>query len=202
MSSILLVRGSTRGNDSVSGKVAKALAEGLAAGGTIVERDLVATPLPHIGTDFSSAIRLASEDRTPAQAEAIAISDKEVDELLAADTLVISSGFVNFGITSILKSWIDHIARAGRTFRYTENGPEGLVQGKKAYIVLASGGVYSSGPAAALDFAEPYLRSVLGFIGIKDVQVIRVEGIAMGPEAAEKAIAGALAQASELAKAA
>lgn len=202
MSSILLVRGSTRGDDSISGKVAKTLADGLAVGGTLVERNLTADPLPHIGTDFSAAIRLAPEARTPAQAEAIATSDKEVDELLKADAIVISTGFVNFGITSSLKAWIDHIARAGRTFNYTENGPVGLVKGKKAYIVIASGGIYSSGPAASLDFVEPYLRSVLGFIGISEVEVIRVEGVAYGPEAAEKAISEAMARAGELANAA
>ncbi|MBO3760003.1 FMN-dependent NADH-azoreductase [Ciceribacter sp. L1K22] len=204
MSSILLVRGSTRGDDSISSKIAVELAENLkaATGAAIVERDLAQNPLPHIGADFSSAIRLPAEQRTAEQSEAIAISDAVVDELLAADTLILSSGFVNFGISSILKSWIDHAARAGRTFRYTENGPEGLVKGKKAYIVLASGGVYSSGPAASLDFAEPYLRSVLHFIGITDVETIRIEGVAFGPDAAENAVNGALARARDLARAA
>jgi len=204
MSSILLVRGSTRGDDSFSNKIALELAQAITArqGGTIVERDLERNPLPHIGADFSSAIRLPPESRTPEQASAIAVSDEIVDELLAADTLVLSTGFVNFGITSILKSWVDHVARAGRTFQYGANGPVGLATGKKAYIVIASGGIYSSGPAAALDFAEPYLRQVLSFIGITDVETIRVEGVAYGPEAAEKAVAAAQSRAQELALAA
>ncbi|GEO84848.1 MULTISPECIES: FMN-dependent NADH-azoreductase [Alphaproteobacteria] len=205
MSSILLVTGSTRGDDSLSSKIARQLADDLAAkttGASVVERDLSHAPLPHIGADFSAAIRLAPEDRTPAQAEAIAVSDAAVDELLAADTIVLSTGFINFGISSILKSWIDHVARAGRTFQYSENGPVGLATGKKAYLVIASGGIYSSGPGAALDFAEPYLRSVLAFLGVTDVETIRIEGIAYGPEAAEKAISEAGEKARELARAA
>lgn len=204
MSKILLVRGSTRGDDSLSSKVAIKLAEGLrfATGGAIVERDLAQNPLPHIGAEFSAAIRLSPEQRSAEQQEAIAVSDAVVDELLAADTLILSSGLVNFGISSILKSWVDHVARAGRTFRYTENGPEGLAKGRKAYIVLASGGVYSSGPAAALDFAEPYLRSILHFLGITDIETIRIEGVALGPDVAENAVNDALARVSQLAKAA
>lgn len=205
MSSILLITGSTRGDDSLSNKIARQLVDDLAsktAGSAVVERDLARAPLPHIGSDFSSAIRLAPEDRSAAQAEAIAVSDAAVDELLAADTIVISTGFINFGVSSIVKSWIDHVARAGRTFRYGENGPVGLATGKKAYLVIASGGIYSSGPAATLDFAEPYLRSVLGFLGITDVETIRIEGVAYGPEAAEKAVSAAEEKARELARAA
>ena len=130
------------------------------------------------------------------------ISDALVDELLAADTIVIGTGLINFNIYSSLKTWIDNIARAGRTFKYGENGPVGLATGKKAYIVLASGGVYSQGPAASLNHAVPYLKSVLGFIGITDVETVYVEGLAFGPEAAEKAIDAAKARANELALAA
>ncbi|MCJ7996627.1 FMN-dependent NADH-azoreductase [Rhizobium cremeum] len=204
MSNLLLVRGSTRGDDSLSTKIALQLVDELrrkTPDMTVVDRDLSLAPLPHIGADFSAAIRLTPEDRTPAQAEVIAVSDAAVDELLDADTIVISTGFINFGISSILKSWIDHVARAGRTFRYTENGPVGLLSGKKAYLVIASGGIYS-GDAAAFDFAEPYLRRVLNFIGITDIEAIRIEGVAYGPEAAEKAIGAAKARAQELAQAA
>ena len=93
----------------------------------------------------------------------------------------------NFAPPSTLKAWIDHIARAGRTFSYSSNGPEGLLKGKRAIVVLASGGMYSNGPAKPFDFTEPYLRTVLGFIGITDVEVVRVEGVAnsaIGPETA------------------
>jgi len=98
---------------------------------------------------------------------------------------------INFGVSSTLKTYIDYILRAGATFRYTANGPEGLVKGKKAYIVRASGGVYSEGAHKPFNFQEPYLKHVLAFIGVTDVETIHIEGIAFGPEAAEKALAAA-----------
>ena len=204
MSNILLVTSSTRGADSQSTRIATELAEKLSAqsGKTIVSRDLVANPLPHMDGVLASAIRKPADQRTPEEAKAAAISDLLVNELLAADTLVIGTGLINFNIYSTLKAWIDHIARAGLTFTYTEKGPVGLATGKKAYLVLASGGVYSDGPAAAMNHAVPYLKTVLGFIGITDVEVIYVEGLAFGPEAAEKSVAAAVARASELAQAA
>ena len=109
---------------------------------------------------------------------------------------------INFNISSTLKAWIDHIARAGRTFSYGAEGPKGLVTGKKVYVVIASGGVYSDGPAAAFDHATPYLKTALGFLGMTDVEVIRIEGVAMGPEAEAKAISSALDHTSDLALAA
>jgi FMN-dependent NADH-azoreductase len=204
MSSILLLTSSPR-SDSLSTKIASELADKIKAqnpGKTIVHRDLAANGLPHIDELFTAAIRTPVEARTPEQTEAVKISDQLVDELLAADTVVIGTGLINFNIYSSLKSWIDNIARAGRTFTYTETGPKGLVTGKKAYIVLASGGVYSEGPAAPLNHAVPYLKSVLGFIGISDVETVYIEGLAFGPEAAEKAIGAAQARATELALAA
>lgn len=205
MPSILIVHGSPRGDASLSTGLARQLAENLRRddqGATIVSRDLAANPLPHIGPDYSSGIYAPPENRTQEQASAVAVSDAAVDEFLAADTLVISTGLINFGISSNLKSWIDHISRAGRTFRYSETGPIGLARGKKAYLVIASGGIYSQGPGAALDFAEPYLRSVLAFLGITDVETIRIEGVGLGPEAAEKALASASARVEALARAA
>ena len=203
MSSILLLTSSPRA-DSLSTSIATDLANKLKAqsGKTIVHRDLTATNLPHIDELFTGAIRTPAESRSAEQAEAVKTSDALVDELLAADTLVIGTGLINFNIYSSLKSWIDNIARAGRTFKYSETGPVGLATGKKAYIVLASGGVYSEGPAVSLNHAVPYLKSVLGFIGINDVETVYVEGIAFGPEAVEKAIAAAKARSEELAKAA
>ncbi|MGO4439984.1 FMN-dependent NADH-azoreductase [Rhizobium sp. RAF56] len=204
MSSILLLTSSPR-SDSLSTSIATDLAEKIKAqnpGQTIVHRDLAAQPLPHIDDLFTASIRKPAEARTTEEANAVTVSDALVDELLAADTLVIGTGLINFNIYSSLKAWIDHIARAGRTFKYGENGPVGLATGKKAYIVLASGGVYSQGPAASLNHAVPYLKSVLGFIGITDVETVYVEGLAFGPEAAEKAIDAAKARANELALAA
>ncbi|MDL2406599.1 FMN-dependent NADH-azoreductase [Rhizobium calliandrae] len=204
MSSILLLTSSPR-SDSLSTKIASELADKIKAqnpGKTIVHRNLALAPLPHIDELFTAAIRTPVEARTPEQAEAVKVSDALVDELLAADTVVIGTGLINFNIYSSLKAWIDNVARAGRTFTYTETGPKGLATGKKAYIVLASGGVYSEGPAAPLNHAVPYLQSVLGFIGITDVETVYVEGLAFGPEAVEKAIGAAQARASELALAA
>ncbi len=201
MSNILLVTSSPRGEASLSSRVARDLVDRLVAdepSATLVHRDLHTDPLPHIAEAFSAGSRKPAQDRTEAETSAVAISDEAVDEVLSADTLVIATGLINFGISSTLKSWIDNVLRAGRTFRYTESGPVGLAKGKKAYVVIASGGVYSEGPAAALNHADPYLRTALGFIGITDVEVIRIEGVALGPDAAEKAVEKAIGQTREL----
>lgn len=204
MSSILLLTSSPRA-DSLSTQIAVELADKLKAknaGSIVTRRDLGLNPLPHIDDLFTNAIRKPTDARTPEENAAAKKSDELAEELLAADTLVIATGLINFNIYSSLKAWIDHIARAGVTFRYTENGPVGLATGKKAYIVLASGGVYSQGPAASLNHAVPYLKSVLAFIGITDVETVYVEGLAFGPEAAEKAIQAAKERTEALALAA
>ena len=189
MSSILLVTSSPRGAASHSTRVATELAARLRKANpssTLVVRDLAANPLPHIDPDYSTGIYTPAEARTQRQAEVVAVSDAALDELFAADTVILATGFINFGISSTLKSWIDHISRSGKSFAYGENGPKGLVTGKKVYVVLASGGIYSEGAAVQMDHAIPYLRSVLGFMGMTDVEVIRVEGVGMGPEATAK----------------
>src|SRR5690606_4079041 len=148
MSSILLITSSPRGDESLSSKVATDLANALRAknpDAQIHHRDLGAEPIPHLDTVTTSAIRKPAEARNEQEAAAAAYSDKLVAELLAADAVIIGTGLINFNIYSTLKSWIDNVARAGQTFRYTENGPEGLVTGKKVYVVLAAGGVYSEG---------------------------------------------------------
>ena len=104
----------------------------------------------------------------------------------------------NFGVPSTLKAWIDHVSRAGRTFSYGANGPQGLLKGKHAILVLASGGVYSNGQMKAFDFIEPYLRAVLGFLGITNVDVVRVEGVATSAIGPEKALAAASTQSKQL----
>ncbi|MBB3352247.1 FMN-dependent NADH-azoreductase [Rhizobium sp. BK049] len=204
MSSILLLTSSPRA-ESLSTPIAADLAEKLKnqkPGSVVVRRDLAATPLPHIDDLFTGAIRKPAEARTAEEMAAIKTSDELVAELFAADTIVISTGLINFNIYSSLKTWIDNVARAGVTFKYTESGPVGLVTGKKVYVVLASGGVYSQGPAAPLNHAVPYLKSVLGFLGITDIETIYVEGLAFGPEAAEKAIGAAKSRVEEIALAA
>ncbi|MBW6420220.1 FMN-dependent NADH-azoreductase [Rhizobium sp. XQZ8] len=205
MSSILLVTSSPRGDESLSSKVAHDLANSLSArdnGTSIIHRDLGVNPIPHLDSVTTSAIRKAPADRNPEEAAAADYSDKLVAELLAADTVIIGTGLINFNIYSTLKSWIDNIARAGQTFSYTAEGPKGLATGKKVYVVMASGGVYSEGPAAGMNHAVPYLTTVLGFLGMTDVEVVYVEGLAFGPEAAEKAIASAQQRNRQLALAA
>lgn len=204
MSSILLLTSSPR-SESLSTSIAVELADKLKAqnpGSAIVRRDLAANPLPHIDDLFTAAIRKPPEARTAQEAAAVKTSDELVNELLAADSIVIGTGLINFNIYSSLKTWIDNVARAGLTFKYTESGPVGLATGKKVYVVLASGGVYSQGPAAGMNHAVPYLKSVLGFLGITDIETIYVEGLAFGPEAAEKAIGAAKSRVEELALAA
>jgi FMN-dependent NADH-azoreductase len=204
MSSILLLTSSPRA-ESLSTPIAVDLAEKLKSqnpGSLVVRRDLATNPLPHIDDLFTGAIRKPAEARTAEEIAAIKTSDELVNELFAADTIVISTGLINFNIYSSLKTWIDNVARAGVTFKYTESGPVGLLTGKKVYVVLASGGVYSQGPAAPLNHAVPYLKSVLGFLGITDIETIYVEGLAFGPEAAEKAIGAAKSRVQEIALAA
>jgi FMN-dependent NADH-azoreductase len=194
---ILYVTSSPRGSASYSNRVAASVLDELTVrnpGSTITVRDLAREPLPHIGDDFVAATRGSNSPQTDAQRALLARSDELVDELFAADVIVIAAPMINFTIPSNLKAWIDYVARAGRTFRYSEKGPEGLVKGKQVILVAARGGVYSNGPGGALDFQLPYLKSVLGFLGMTDVEVLEVEGTAYGPEAAEKAVNGATAK--------
>lgn len=190
---ILHVTSSPRGSASYSNRVAANVLNELAArnpGATVTVRDLARDPLPHIGDDFVAATRGPNGPQTDAQRALLARSDELVDELFAADVIVIAAPMINFTIPTNLKAWIDYVARAGRTFRYNEKGPEGLVTGKQVIVVAARGGVYQDA-GKALDFQLPYLKSVLGFLGMTDVEVLEVEGTAYGPDAAEKAVTAA-----------
>ena len=201
MSQVLLITSSPRA-DSHSTRVARELAGKLASspGSTLTVRDLRNQPLPHVDDSFAVARNTPSDRLTSAQKLTLSQSDKLLTELFAADTIVIAAAMVNFGIPSSLKAYVDHIVRPGVTFRYGEKGPEGLLKGKKAYVVVARGGVYSQGPMQAYNFQDTYLKTILGFIGITDVEVIAVEGVAFGPEAAEKAVSGALARVDAIAR--
>ena len=193
---ILHVTSSSRGSASYSNRVAAEVLDELRArdpGATVTTRDLARAPLPHIGDDFVAATRAPNGPQTDEQRALLAQSDALVDELLAADLIVIAAPMINFTIPSNLKTWIDYVARAGRTFSYSEKGPQGLVTGKQVIVVAARGGIYS-GAGNALDFQLPYLKSVLGFLGMTDVEVLEVEGTAYGPDAAEKAVAAATAK--------
>ena len=200
MSKVLLITSSPRA-DSHSTRVARELAGKLASspGSRLTVRDLRNQPLPHIDDSFAVARNTPSDHLTSAQKLTLSQSDKLLTELFAADTIVIAAAMVNFGIPSSLKAYIDHIVRPGVTFRYGEKGPEGLLKGKKVYLVVARGGVYTQGPMQAFNFQDTYLKAALGFIGVTDVEVIVVEGIAFGPEVAEKAVNGALARVNALA---
>lgn len=201
MTHLLMLLSSPRGEASLTTQVAGKLAGRLtsAAGSTLKVRDLAAAPLPHIDPDYVVGRMLPPEQRTPAQAAAAARAEALIDELKAADQVVIAASMINFAPSSTLKAWIDHIVWPGRTMVPTPQGPRGLITGKKVYLVVASGGVYSDGPMAAADFLVPYLKHTLGCIGLSDIETIRAEGQSFGPEAAQKGLAAALSQAAAVA---
>jgi len=155
-------------------------------------------PLPHVDAAFVTGRALPAEKRSPAESKALALSDILLSELEAADVVVFAAPMYNFSVPSSLKAWIDHIVRPGRAFSYSEKGPQGLLKGKKAVVVVARGGIYSEGSAQQLDFQESYLRAVLGFIGITNVHVVRVEGVGMGEQALKSAMASAKAQSEKV----
>jgi FMN-dependent NADH-azoreductase len=196
MSTILVLTSSALGEASVSNQLVHDAVAQLRLQDPILQvitRDLGSSPIPHLNLDSATAIR-GAEPANAEQAAARALSDELIDELRAADTIVIGAPMYNFGMASTLKAWFDHVLRAGVTFSYSEAGPEGLLTGKRAIVVVTRGGLYSEGPAQVMDSQEPHLRSLLGFIGITDVTFVRAEKLAFGPEAREQAIEAARAQ--------
>ncbi|RGP41052.1 FMN-dependent NADH-azoreductase [Altererythrobacter insulae] len=195
MSKILHISSSIRGDESVSNNLGTKLVEGLSSGDTsVTKRDLAQNDLPFIDADRFAANLAPHADRSAEQAQLAAIADTLIEELQAADTIVFSVPIYNFGVPATVKAWADLVARAGTTFKYTENGPVGLLEGKQAYIAAASGGT----PVGSdMDFMTPWLTFFLGFLGIKDVKVIAADGI-MGAGGEEK-IAKAHAQVERLA---
>ena len=172
MTHILRIDASMRHDGSTTRTLTDATVEKLAASGaTVTTRDL-ADGVQIIDQDWIGANFTEPQDRTPQQVERLTLSDTLIAELQAADTVVIGMPIYNFGVPAALKAWIDQVARARVTFRYTENGPQGLLTGKRAIIVAASGG---TGVDSDIDFATPYLRHALGFIGIHEVQVIAAD---------------------------
>jgi FMN-dependent NADH-azoreductase len=201
MTKVLYISSSPRSGSYSSSVADRVIAEIKQAdpNAVVAVRDLVRNPLPHIDADFLQATRTAEGPQSDLQRGAAARSDALIDELFAADVIVIAAPMYNFSIPSTLKAWIDHIARPGRTFSYSEKGPEGLVKGKRAIVINAKGGIYSSGPAQALDHQSSYLRGFLGFIGIADVETIDIEGVGYGPDAAQKAVDDGFKRAQEVA---
>jgi FMN-dependent NADH-azoreductase len=196
MSTVLVLTSSALGEASVSNQLVHDAVAQLRLqdpARQVITRDLGSSPIPHLNLDSATAIR-GAEPANAEQAAARALSDELIDELRAADTIVIGAPMYNFGMASTLKAWFDHVLRAGVTFGYSEAGPEGLLTGKRAIVVVTRGGLYSEGPAQVMDSQEPHLRSLLGFIGITDVTFVRAEKLAFGPEAREQAIEAARAQ--------
>ncbi|MBP9956771.1 MAG: FMN-dependent NADH-azoreductase [Pseudomonas sp.] len=199
MSTLLLIESSVRQRDSVSRQLSEEfVAQWRQAnpGGRVLSRDLAREPLPHLDADLLGGWMKPAAEQSAAEQAALARSDQLIEELLAADVLVLGAPMYNFAIPSTLKAWLDHVLRAGVTFKYTEQGPRGLLQGKRAYVLTARGGVYAGGP---LDQQEPYLRQALGFIGIDDVQFVHAEGLNMGGDSAAQGLARARARLAEIA---
>jgi len=199
MSNILVLNSSISGEASVSRLlVADAVTELTQRdpNAKVVFRDLAADPIPHLLPATVAGVRASAA--TPAEQAARDLADTLIAELRAADTIVIGAPMYNFSVPTTLRSWFDHVLRAGETFRYTEAGPEGLLTGKRVIVVESRGGLYSEGPAQAIDFQEPYLRQLLGFMGLTDVTFIRAEKIGYGPEAREQALADSRAELAKL----
>jgi len=161
--------------------------------GEVFNRDLVTEPVPHLTLERFQAFTTSAELRTAEQQAIVDFSDKLIEEVSAADVLVLGVPMYNFTIPSTLHTYFDHIARAGLTFRYTPNGPEGLLNNKKAIVFIARGGYYGDDHAQSA-----FLRQFLGFVGISDVEFVYTEGLATGDEAKEKAVAAANERIAEL----
>jgi len=190
MKKILHIISSPKGEKSFSIKLGNAIVDKIQAanpGSTVAVHDLTKNPFPHLEEAALEAFYTPAENRTPAHNEVLRHSDQAIAELKDADIIVIGAPLWNFGIPSVLKAWIDHIARAGQTFKYSEAGAEGLVRDKVVYVAMAAGAVYSSGPYQAYDFVSTYLKAVLGFLGMTKLTVFRVEGSAY-PGQAEAAL--------------
>ena len=191
---VLHIDSSPRGVDSVSRCLTGQIVDRLKAVEPtldVVRYDLGDRPLPHLSSDAIGALRRA-ELATAEQRELGALSDRMIEELQRADLIVIGSPMHNFGISSHLKAWFDTIIRAGKTFSYSNKGPEGLLKGKRAIVVETRGGVYTTGPAASFNHQEPHLKTLLGFIGISDVQFIHAEGLDMGLQSRANGLAHAV----------
>lgn len=196
---ILQINASARREGANSTRIADAIVARLQAanpGARLTLRDLAVTPQPVLDEAALGALFTPADQRTEEQAARVALDDALIAEVQAADAIVLGVPMYNFGTPVQLKAWIDAIARAGVTFRYTESGPQGLVTGKKAYVALARGGMYRGTPA---DTQVPYLKSVLGFLGMTNIEFVYAEGLAMGQEAAAKALEDAHTQIEALA---
>ncbi|TPD70525.1 FMN-dependent NADH-azoreductase [Flavobacterium microcysteis] len=185
---------SFKGNESLSFQLGNAIVEKIKTQHPEIDsttRNLTKNEMPHLNELHFNSFMTPTQDLTAELKDAVSYSDEALKELLPADIVVIDVPMYNLSIPSSLKAWIDHIVRAGITFRYSEEGIEGLLKDKKVFLAIASGGIFSEGPLKEFDLTEKYLRNVLGFIGITDITVFRVEGTAM-PQFKDEALPKAL----------
>ncbi len=197
---LLHIDSSILGSASVSRQVSSAIVETLKQqnpGTTVISRDLAADPMSHLSGAYLAG-QSAEVKHDQALQEDLDLGGKALAEFLDADVVVIGVPMYNFAVPSQLKAWIDRIVVAGKTFHYTAAGAEGLVHGKRVFLAVSRGGLYEGLPAKALEHQESWLRGIFGFIGVKDIEVIRAEGIAHGPEQREASLKAALAQAAAL----
>jgi len=197
MKKILHIVSSPRGGASYSIQLGEAIIAKLLAaepGSTVKTVNLVEQHWPHLEEAHLASFFTPAEQHTDRNREAIRHSEEAIADIQEADILVIGAPMYNFSIHSALKAWIDHIVRSGVTFSYSEKGPEGLIKkGKKVYLAVSTGGVYSEEPMKQMDFIEPYLRFILSFIGLSDITVVRAEGLAL-PDLKDHAVEKALGQ--------
>ncbi|BCT32032.1 FMN-dependent NADH-azoreductase [Pseudomonas protegens] len=199
MSRVLIIESSARQQDSVSRQLTQTFIQQWQAahpGDSITVRDLARNPVPHLDANLLGGWMKPAEQRSSAEQESLQRSNELTEELLAADVLVMAAPMYNFAIPSTLKAWLDHVLRAGVTFKYTDTGPQGLLTGKRAYVLTARGGIYAGSSA---DHQEPYLRQVMGFIGIHDVEFIHAEGLNLGGDFHEKGLNQANAKLAQVA---
>lgn len=199
MTHVLKINSSLYSGDGQSSRLADQFIGALAErtpGVRVVERDLVREPVPHLDAARFQAFLTRPEERTPEQQAVAGYSDALIEELRAADVVVLGLPMYNFGIASQLKAWFDHVARAGVTFRYTDQGPVGLLRGKKAYVFATRGGAYAGTPG---DTQTAYVRQFLAFLGITEVEFVYAEGLAIGPDRREASLAQARATLRNLA---
>ena len=179
---VLHIITSPRGDNSLSRKLGNDVVKKVKLAypvSDVKEVNLATMQFPHLEEAHINSFFTPSESRSPEQIDAIKHSSEAVKDLKDADIIVIDAPMYNFFIPSPLKAWIDHIVRAGETFKYDENGVQGLLKGKKVYLAESTGNIYSEGPAKQTDFGTPYLQFILGFIGLDDIEVFRIEGVAL-----------------------
>jgi FMN-dependent NADH-azoreductase len=196
MKQLLLINASPRGGQSVSRQLSSHLVERLRASEgalEVKERDLNSSELPFLSQELIGAYYTPADKRSGAQRDLLRVSDNLVDELAGADVVVIAAPVWNFSLPAPVKAWLDLVARVGRTFSYTAEGPRGLLKSRPVYVIKSSGGVFSEGPGKAIDFYEPYLKAVLAFLGLTDVTFIRAEGMNL-PGQAETRLENAKSQ--------